>query len=158
MPVERVREHAAEQHADAAAAGGDEAEDAHRLRALARLGEQVMISDSATAETTAPPSPCTARAPTSIPCVVAEAAGERGQREQRDAGQEQPPVAEEVAEPAAEQQEAAERQQVGVDHPGQRVSEKPRSARIDGSATFTIVVSSTIIRLPRQSTSRASQR
>ena len=40
MPVEHVGEHAAEQHADAAAAGGDEAEDAHRLGALGRLGEQ----------------------------------------------------------------------------------------------------------------------
>ena len=37
VPVERVGEHAAEEHAgDAAAAGGDEAEDAHRLRTLAR--------------------------------------------------------------------------------------------------------------------------
>ena len=34
VPVERVGEHAAEQDADAAAAGIDEAEDAHRLRAL----------------------------------------------------------------------------------------------------------------------------
>src|SRR3954462_7947897 len=38
------------------------------------------------------------------------------------------------------------------------VCEKPRSARIDGSATFTIVVSSTIIRLPRHSTTSAVQR
>ena len=81
---------------------------------------RVMISESATAETTAPPRPCTARAATSRPCVVDEAAGDRGQREERDADQEQPPVAEEVAEPAAEQQEAAEGQQVGVHDPGQR--------------------------------------
>ena len=40
MPVERVGEDAAEQHADGAAAGHHEAEDAHRLRALGRLGEQ----------------------------------------------------------------------------------------------------------------------
>src|SRR4029077_13406882 len=38
------------------------------------------------------------------------------------------------------------------------VSEKPRSTRMDGSATFTIVVSSTIMRSPRQRTTRASQR
>ena len=38
------------------------------------------------------------------------------------------------------------------------VCEKPRSSRIDGSATFTIVVSSTIIRSPRQRTKSASQR
>ena len=40
VPVERVGEDAAEEHADRAAAGGDEAEDPHRLRALARLGEE----------------------------------------------------------------------------------------------------------------------
>src|SRR5262249_32498741 len=37
-------------------------------------------------------------------------------------------------------------------------SEKPRSARIDGSATPTIVTSKTIISSPRQTTSSASQR
>ena len=40
MPAEHVREHAAEQHADGAAAGGNESEDTHRLRALGRLGEE----------------------------------------------------------------------------------------------------------------------
>ena len=38
------------------------------------------------------------------------------------------------------------------------VCEKPRSARIDGSATLTIVVSRTIIRLPMQRTTSANQR
>jgi hypothetical protein len=37
-------------------------------------------------------------------------------------------------------------------------SEKPRSSRIDGSATPTMVTSSTIIRSPRQRTISASQR
>jgi hypothetical protein len=37
-------------------------------------------------------------------------------------------------------------------------SEKPRSSRIEGSATFTIVVSRTIISVPAQRTKRASQR
>ena len=42
--------------------------------ALARSAgsvKSVMISESATADTSAPPSPWTARAPTSMPCVVA---------------------------------------------------------------------------------------
>ena len=81
---------------------------------------RVMISESATAETTAPPSPCTARAATRSSCEFARPQRERGQREERDADQEQPPVAEEVAEPAAEQQEAAEGEQVGVHDPGER--------------------------------------
>ena len=38
------------------------------------------------------------------------------------------------------------------------VSENPRSALIDGNATFTIVVSRTIIRVPAQSTKSASHR
>ena len=40
MPAEHVREHAAEQHADAAAAGHHEAEEAHRLRPLGRFLEE----------------------------------------------------------------------------------------------------------------------
>ena len=61
-------------------------------------------------------------------------------------------MAEEIAQPAAEQQEAAEGQQVRVDDPRERACEKPRSSRIDGSATFTIVPSRTIMRSPRQRT------
>src|SRR5580700_9912038 len=40
VPTERARKHAAEQHADRASARGNEARDAHRLRALSRLGEE----------------------------------------------------------------------------------------------------------------------
>ena len=40
----------AEQHAEAAAAGHDEAEDAHRLRPLAGSVKRVMISERATAD------------------------------------------------------------------------------------------------------------
>jgi hypothetical protein len=62
-------------------------------------------------------------------------------------------VAEKVAEPAAEEEEAAERQQVGVDDPRERLLREA-----EGSATPTIVTSSTIMRSPRQRTIRASQR
>ena len=41
-----------------------------------------------------------------------------------------------VAEPAGEQQQAAERDQVRVDDPGEARLEKPRSSWIEGSATF----------------------
>ena len=55
-------------------------------------------------------------------------------------------MAVQVAEPSAEQQEAAEREHVGVHDPGQRgLARSPGRRWIDGSATFTIVVSSTII-------------
>ena len=82
--------------------------------------KSVMISESATAATIAPPRPCTARAATSISCEVASPQASEATREEADAEQEQAPVAEEVAEPAAEEHEAAEGQHVGVDHPGER--------------------------------------
>jgi len=41
LPVERFRQDPAEEHADAPSSGGDEAKDAHRLRPVGRLGEQV---------------------------------------------------------------------------------------------------------------------
>ena len=120
MPVERVREDPAEQHADAAAAGGDEAEDAHRLGPVGRLGEQRHHQrerdrgDDRGAEALHGP-----RSDQEL-LRVREAAGERGEREERRADQEQAPVPEEVAQPAAEQQKAAEREQVGVHDPGER--------------------------------------
>ena len=51
--------------------------------------------------------------------VVGQPAGDRREREQRDAGEEHALAADQVAEAAGEQQEAAERDQVGVDDPGQ---------------------------------------
>ena len=46
-----------------------------------------------------------------------EPARERGGREQAEPGQEHAAAAEQIAHPAAEQQEAAERERVGVDDP-----------------------------------------
>ena len=91
--------------------------------ALARSAVSVnrlIISESETAETTAPPRPCTARAATRSALRAREPAGDRRDREERDPDQEHPPVAEEVTEPSAEQEEAAEGEQVGVHDPGER--------------------------------------
>ena len=91
--------------------------------ALARSAgsvKSVIISESATAETTAAPRPCTARAPIRSSCEFARPQASEASGEERRPDQEQAPVPEEVAEPAAEQQEAAEREQVGVDDPGER--------------------------------------
>ena len=114
-----VGEHAAEQHADAAAAGQTKPNTPIALARSAGSVKRFMISDSATATTIAPPMPCMARATISGLRVARPQASE-APREQHDADQEQAPLAVEVAEPAAEQQEAAEGQQVGVDHPDQR--------------------------------------
>ena len=64
--------------------------------------------DSAAGERIAAPSPWTARAAISIPSEVESPQSERGGGEERDAGHEHAPPAEEVGRPAAEQQEAAE--------------------------------------------------
>ena len=82
--------------------------------------KSIIVSESETAETTAPPTPCMARAATSTSCEVASPQASEAAREERDPDQEEAPVAEEVAQPAAEQQEAAEGQQVRVHDPGER--------------------------------------
>ena len=53
--------------------------------------------------------------------AVGEAANERGEREQRQADQEDPFAPEQVGHPPAEQEEAAERDRVGGDHPLHRL-------------------------------------
>ena len=120
VPGEEPGEHAAEQHADGAAAGHHEAEDAHRLGPLRRLGEQAHDQRErdrghrGAAETlhrAADDEPGRGRR---------QAAGHGGDGEEHRAAEEDPLVAQQVAEPAAQQQEAAEGQQVGVDDPGQR--------------------------------------
>jgi hypothetical protein len=58
---------------------------------------------------------------------MGEPAEQRGQREQGEPAHENPPPPEDVPRPAAEQQEAAEGQQVGVDHPRER---SPRKAQV----------------------------
>ena len=126
VPVERVGQDAAEKHADAAAAGGDEAEDAHRLRPVRRLREQRHHQrkgdrgDDGGAESLHRP-----RADQQL-LRGGEAARERSQREEPDPAQEEPPVPEEVAEPAAEEEEAAEREQVRVHDPGERRLAEPQ--------------------------------
>ena len=91
--------------------------------ALARSAvsvKMVMMSESATTETIAPPKPCTARADDQELLRAGQSTGGRGGGEEADADEEQPAAAVEVAEAPAEQQEAAEGEQVGVHHPGER--------------------------------------
>ena len=72
-----------------------------------------MITD----EETAPPRPWTKRAAISTFSSCASPHSDRGQREERHAGEEDALAADEVAEPPGQQEEAAERDQVGVDDP-----------------------------------------
>ena len=120
MPAERVGQDAAEQDAEAAAAGHDEAEDAHRLRALRGLGEQVHhqrerhCRDDRAAEALDRPRR------DQEPLRRGQPAGDRGDGEERDPDEEHPAVAEQIAEPAAEEEKAAEGEEIGVHDPGQR--------------------------------------
>ncbi len=120
VPAQRAGQDAAEQDADAATARGDEAEEAHRPCALAWLGEEVHRQretdrrDDGAAQTLDRPRADQHR------LRLRQATAERGQREDGDTNEEEPPVAEEVAEPATQQQEAAEGEQIGVHDPGQR--------------------------------------
>ena len=67
----------------------------------------------------AAPTPCRARADEEHPAGDGEPAEERAHGEDGDAGQEGPAPAEQVARAGPEEQEAAEREQVGVEDPGE---------------------------------------
>ena len=121
VPVERVGDDAAEQHAGGAAAREDEAEDAHRLRPLRRLDEQGHDQRQRDCRDDRAADPLHGAGGDELALRARKAAGERREREDRDPDQEQPTVSEEVAEAPAEEEEAAEREQVGVDHPRERL-------------------------------------
>ena len=118
----------------------------------------VIINERATAETTAPPMPWTARAPTSIHCDVArphvaEASvnsviPSRNSRRWPNRSPSRPPSSRNPPNVI---------RYAFTTHASDS-SENPRSSWIDGSATPTIVTSRTIIRSPRHRTRRASQR
>jgi hypothetical protein len=117
LPRERAGEDPAEQQAEGAAAGRDRTPDAERLRALGALGErrgddrQRRRRDQRAAEA------LEAAGGDQHPGAGGEAVEQRGGREDEHAGDEQPAPADEVGGAAAEQQEPAEHQRVGVDHP-----------------------------------------
>jgi hypothetical protein len=120
VPAEDVGQDPAREDADHAPAGQDEAEDAHRLRAVRLLGEerheqrQRDRRDDGAADALYRPRR------DEQPLRGREAAAEGREREDGDADQEEAAVPEQVAEPATEEQEAAEGQQVRVHHPGER--------------------------------------
>ena len=76
-----------------------------------------MISASVLGTSSAAATPCSARAPISSRGVRARPRSQRRDSEAGDAEREDPAAAEHVAERAADEQQRAERQQVGVDHP-----------------------------------------
>ena len=120
MPRQQAGQHAAGQDADRAAAGHHEAEDAHRLRAVRRLAEQAHDQGQRDRGDAGAGEPLDRAADDEERRVRGQAAHGGGDGEGDHAAEEDPLVAEQVAEPAGQQQEAAEGEQVGVDDPGQR--------------------------------------
>ena len=120
VPIEVVGEDAAEQHADRAAARRDEAEHAHRLGPLGRLGEEGHHQGQRHGRGNGPADALHRASRDEQPLRGRQAAAERRQREERDAGEEQAAVAVEIPEAPAQQQAAAEGEHVGVDDPGKR--------------------------------------
>jgi len=83
-----------------------------------------------------------------------QAAHERRGGEQHQPGHEDLLAPEQVGGAPAEQQEAGEGERVGVDHHCRSTAEKPRSARIEGSATFTTEMSRMTMNCARQVSAR----
>ena len=120
VPADRLGQDAAGEQADRAAGRGDEAVDADRFRLIAPArGNIVTIIPRITAEASAPPTPWTKRAADQHRLALGGGADQRGDGEDRQAGQEDAPLADQVADPPGEQQQAAEGDQVGVDDPGE---------------------------------------
>ncbi len=125
VPVEDVGEDSAEKNTERASAGGDEAEDAHRLRPLGRLGEQRHHQRESDGRDDRGAEPLHGARDDEHLLRGRQTADRRGDGEERDAGEEQAPMPEEVAEPAAEEQEPAERDQVRIDDPRQPFVREP---------------------------------
>src|SRR5262249_13230094 len=120
--------------------------------------KSVMISDSERDATTEPPSPWPALARTRRPWCV-----ERPHVRDASVNSERPPRKSRRWPYRSPSRPPSRRKPPNVSRyafttHASLVSENPRSFWIDGSATFTIVVSRTIISEPAQRTERASQR
>ena len=98
----------------------------------------------------AAPAPWTARAAIRGRQCRRKAAGQRGDREDAEAGEVDAPAAEAIGERAGAEQQRCERQRVGVDDPLQAEKLAPSSEAMSGNATVTIVTSTSSMNVPRQ--------
>ena len=75
----------------------------------------------------AAPIPCTARAARRAQPLTARPPTQGAEGEDRDADQEHPAAPEEISRPRPEEEEPAEGEDVGVDHPGKRAGREPEA-------------------------------
>ncbi len=121
-------------------------------------GNMVTIMPSITAEVAAPPIPCRNRAPTSISRFAASPhSSDAAVKVARPARKTFLRPARSPSRPASNNS-PAKAIRWALTTQARPACEKPRSAWMDGSATFTMVMSSTIISIPVHSTTRAIQR
>ena len=125
LPAGRVDEHAAGDDAQRAADGGQRAPDAERDVALAAGGERDGQQRERRGRQQRGADALDGADRDEHLRRGREAAGQRGGREQAEPGEEDAAAAEQVARPAAEQQQAAERERVGVDDPLEAVGGEP---------------------------------
>ena len=119
VPADRLGEDAAGEQPDRATGRGDEGVDADRLRLLPGLGEHRHDHPEDHGRAHRAADPLNEAAGDEHPLGLGHTADDRGDREQRQPGHEHVLTADEVAEPAGEQQQAAEGDQVAVDDPGE---------------------------------------
>ncbi len=120
VPAGRARQHAAREHAEAAAAGADETIDTHRLGAVARLREEIHDERERDRRYHGAAESLHRACADEQRLRAGKAAGEGGSGENSDAVKEKAPVAEQVAEPPAKQQETAVSEHIGVHDPDER--------------------------------------
>src|SRR6267143_5492209 len=117
-----------------------------------------MIRANATAETTAPPTPCIARAPTSNPCEFESPQASEASVNSTIPARKSLRCPKRSPRRPPRRRKPPKVSMYAFITQTSEVCEKRRSAWIEGSATFTTVVSRTVIRSPRQRTMSASQR
>ena len=117
LPAGPLGEHAAEEDADGAAGAGDRAPDAHRLVALSALGEQDGDERQRGRGEQRGAKALHGAGRDQPTLALSEAAGKRSDGEEDETGDEQPATTEQVGQTTAEEQEPAEDEHVGVDHP-----------------------------------------
>jgi hypothetical protein len=120
VPAEQVGQDAAEQHADGPSAREHEADHPHRLGALGVIGEEDHDQRQRDRGHDGAAEPLDRARDDQERLGGRQAAQQRRDRELSDPEQEDALLPEEVSEAARQQQEASEREQVGVDDPGKR--------------------------------------
>ena len=117
-------------------------------------GNSCATSARETANITAPPMPCRARARLRKVGSGDSAQSSEASEKIPSPIAKTPPAAEAVGERAGGQHEGGERQRVGVDHPLQVGEAAAEVLRIDGSATLTTVMSSSSMNVATETATR----